>query len=106
MKSLLLSFLASIVDVKTSFYSVSWTSFSRPNSTKKRITQSYQVTPPIQSPGFEGRIFEFVGESFAANSDSLEHSVAGKLMHDQTRVDPSRLFDLVGNDATHEMRVS
>ena len=104
MKSLLLSFLASIVDVKTSFYTVSLT--FRPNSTKKRITQSYKVTPPIQSPGFEGRIFEFVGESFAANSDSLEHSVAGKLMHDQTRVDPSRLFDLVGNDATHEMRVS
>ncbi|KAF1769639.1 hypothetical protein GCK72_001456 [Caenorhabditis remanei] len=47
-----------------------------------------------------------VGESLSANSDSFQHSVASKLVENQSGVDHSALFLLVWNDATDEMWVS
>ena len=47
-----------------------------------------------------------VGEATSADSDALEHAVASKLMHNESSVDPSRLLDFIGNDATYEMRMS
>ncbi|KAF1751668.1 hypothetical protein GCK72_018222 [Caenorhabditis remanei] len=47
-----------------------------------------------------------VGESLTANSDSFQHSVAGKLVKNESRVDDSRGLHLVWNNTTDEMWVS
>merc|ERR1719315_538676 len=47
-----------------------------------------------------------VGQTQHANTDALEHAVAVELMHDKRSVDVTGLLDLVGDDATDEMRVS
>ena len=45
-----------------------------------------------------------VGETSHADSDSLQHPVAGELMHDQWRFHPARLLVGVRNDAADEVR--
>ena len=45
-----------------------------------------------------------VGETSHADSDSLQHTVAGELMHDQWRLHPARLLVGVWNDAADEVR--
>merc|ERR1719334_458370 len=47
-----------------------------------------------------------VGQTQHANTDTFQYSVAVKLVHDKRSVDVTGLLDLVGNDATHEVRVS
>merc|ERR1712168_766295 len=47
-----------------------------------------------------------VGQTQHTNTDTFQHSVAVKLVHDKRSVNVSRLLDFVGNDATHEVRVS
>lgn len=47
-----------------------------------------------------------VGQTQHADADAFQHSVAVQLVHDQGSVDVSGLLDLVGDDATHEVRVS
>ena len=37
---------------------------------------------------------------------TFEHAVAVKLVHDKRSIDVSRLLDLVGDDATDEVRMS
>merc|ERR1719347_1089834 len=49
---------------------------------------------------------DLVGQTQHTNTDALEHAVAVELMHDKRSVDVSGLLDLVGDDATDEMRVS
>merc|ERR1719383_219102 len=54
----------------------------------------------------EVRVHHLVGQTQLANTDALQHSVASELMHDQGRIGVTRLLDLVGDDATHEVRMS
>lgn len=56
-------------------------------------------------PQFEVRIVHSVRESFTTDTDTLQYTVTGQLMHDQVRVNDSRLFQLVGNDTTDEVRL-
>merc|ERR1712002_669543 len=51
-------------------------------------------------------VWHLVGQTQHANTDTFQHSVAVKLVHDKRSVNVSRLLDFVGNDATHEVRVS
>ena len=37
---------------------------------------------------------------------TFEHAVAVKLVHDKRSIDVSGLFNLVGDDATHKVRMS
>jgi len=55
---------------------------------------------------FEIRILHAIGETLAANTDTFQHSVAGQLIQHQSRIQNSAAFQLVGDDATDEMRVS
>merc|ERR1712042_155136 len=54
----------------------------------------------------EVSVGDLVGQTQHANTDTLQHAVAVKLMHDKGSVDVSRLLDLVGDDATDEVRMS
>ena len=47
-----------------------------------------------------------VGEAFTANTDTLKHTVTGQLIQHERGIDEARLFLLVGDDATDEVRVS
>ena len=60
----------------------------------------------LVSPDHEVGIDDFVGQTQLTNADALQDSVAGELMHDQRRVRVARLFQLVGDDAADEVRVS
>ena len=44
-----------------------------------------------------------VGESAHADPDSLQHTVAGQLVHDERRLHVSRLFVGVWHQATHKV---
>ena len=46
-----------------------------------------------------------VGETFTANTNTLKHTVTGQLIQHKRGIDETRLFLLVGNDATDEVRV-
>ena len=46
-----------------------------------------------------------VGEAFTANTNTLKHTVTGQLIQHEGGVDETRLFLLVGDDATDEVRV-
>ena len=46
-----------------------------------------------------------VGETTAADTDALEHAVAGKLMHHQRGVQQEGRLVVVGHDATDEVGV-
>ena len=54
----------------------------------------------------EIEVSDSVGESLAANANSLEDAVARQLMHDETGVDHARLLEFVRNQtsATREKR--
>lgn len=56
-------------------------------------------------PQLEVGVVHAVGESLTANTDTLQHTVTGQLVHDQVGIDEARLLQLVGNDATHEVRL-
>lgn len=58
------------------------------------------------SPLSEIRVHHSIGESFATNTDTLKHAVAGELMHHEMGIDDSRLFQFVRDDTTNEMRMS
>merc|ERR1719320_260040 len=51
-------------------------------------------------------MWDLVGQTQHTNTDTLEHTVAVKLVHDKRSIDVSGLLDLVGDDATHEVRMS
>merc|ERR1719295_423511 len=55
--------------------------------------------------GHEVGVGDLVGQTQHANTDALEHAVAVKLVHDERSVDVSGLLDLVGDNATHEVRM-
>ena len=57
-------------------------------------------------PDHKVRVLDFVGESQLADPDTFEDAVASQLMHDKRRVRVARLFQLVGDDATDEVRMS
>lgn len=57
------------------------------------------------SPKLEVWIVHSVGEALAANTDTLEYTVTGELMHHEVRVNYAGLLQLVGDDATHEVRL-
>merc|ERR1719383_1102343 len=42
----------------------------------------------------------------AKSAKTFQNAVAVKLVHDERSIDVSRLLDLVGDDATHEVRMS
>jgi hypothetical protein len=46
-----------------------------------------------------------VGVALAANADALQHTVAAELVKHQRRVDLAGALDVVGDDATHKVRV-
>ena len=56
-------------------------------------------------PLLELRVDDPGGESLAANTDAFKHTVTLELVHDQVGVNQTGLLLLVGNDATHEVRV-
>merc|ERR1712142_465000 len=56
--------------------------------------------------GQEIRVRHLVRQTQHANTDTLQHSVAVELVHDEGRVGVTGLFDLVGNDAADEVRGS
>ena len=47
-----------------------------------------------------------VGETFTANTNTLKHTVTGQLIQHESGIDETRLFLLVGDDATNEVGVS
>merc|ERR1719244_1245914 len=56
--------------------------------------------------GHEISVGDLVGQTQHTNTDAFEHTVAVKLVHDKRSIDVSRLLDLVGDDATDEVRMS
>ena len=60
----------------------------------------------MQSPGKEVGIWDFVGQTQHTDANALQHAIAVKLVHDERSIDVSGLLDLVGDDATHEVRMS
>merc|ERR1712198_757420 len=56
--------------------------------------------------GHEVGVGDLVGQAQHANTNTLQHAVAIKLVHDKRSIDVSRLLDLVGDDATDEVRMS
>ena len=55
------------------------------------------------SPLPELCIEETVGESLAADANSLQHSITPQLVQDEMGVDHSSPLQLVGDDATHKV---
>merc|ERR1719462_241857 len=53
--------------------------------------------------GHEVGVGHLVRQTQHTNTDTLEHTVAVKLVHDKRSIDVSGLLDLVGDDATHEV---
>lgn len=58
------------------------------------------------SPLFELRVDNSAGESFTANSDTLKHTVTLELVKYKGGINHTGLFQLVGNDTTHKVRMS
>merc|ERR1719391_960587 len=56
--------------------------------------------------GHEVGVGHLVRQTQHTDTDTLQHAVAVKLVHDKRSIDVSRLLDLVGDDATHEVRMS
>ena len=54
-------------------------------------------------PHLEVRVEHPVGESTHADPDSLEHTVASQLVHDQRGLDLAGLLVGVGHKATHKV---
>lgn len=59
----------------------------------------------INLPKFEVRVYHPVGETFTADTDTFKYTVTSQLVHNQVRVNDSRLFQFVGNDTTYEVRL-
>ena len=47
-----------------------------------------------------------VRESLSADTDTLQHTVAAQLVQDQLSIDHTGTLHLVGDDATHKVRIS
>jgi hypothetical protein len=45
-----------------------------------------------------------VGETFTANTDTLQHTITSKLVHDQVSIDHSSSFVLIRDNASNEVR--
>lgn len=58
------------------------------------------------SPLFELRVDNSAGESFTTNSDTLKHTVTLELVKYKGGINHTGLFQLVGNDTTHKVRMS
>merc|ERR1719295_2044014 len=54
----------------------------------------------------EVSVGHLVRQTQHTNADTLEHTVAVKLVHDKRSIDVSGLLDLVRDDATHKVRMS
>merc|ERR1719193_200291 len=54
----------------------------------------------------EVSVGNLVRQAQHTDTDTLKHAVAIELVHDKRSVDVSGLLDLVGDDATHEVRMS
>lgn len=46
-----------------------------------------------------------VGESLAADTDTLQYTIAAQLVQHQLSVNHAGTLDLVGDDATHKVRI-
>lgn len=57
-------------------------------------------------PLLEIRIHQPVRETFAANTDAFQYTVASQLIQHQSRIDDTALLQLVGDDTTNEVRMS
>merc|ERR1719300_1409422 len=55
--------------------------------------------------GHEVGVGHLVRQTQHTDTDTLQHAVAVKLVHDKRSIDVSGLLDLVGDDATHEVRM-
>ena len=66
----------------------------------KLIPMQISIHPPL-AEFLEGNS---VREAFAADTDSLKHTIAPKLMQDETGLDHSCFLVLVGDNATNKMR--
>merc|ERR1719447_2573069 len=49
---------------------------------------------------------DLVGQTQHTDTDTLQHAIAVKLVHDKRSIDVSGLLDLIGDDATDEVRMS
>ena len=66
----------------------------------KLIPLQISIHPPL-AEFLEGNS---VREAFAADTDSLKHTIAPKLMQDETGLDHSRFLVLVGDNTANKMR--
>jgi len=48
---------------------------------------------------------ESVGKSFAANANTFQNTIAAQLVQHQLSVNHTRTLHLIGDDATHKMRI-
>merc|ERR1712198_815582 len=55
--------------------------------------------------GHKVGVGDLVGQTQHTDADTLQHAVAVKLVHDERSINVSGLLDLVGDDATHEVRM-
>lgn len=60
---------------------------------------------PEDLPELEVGVDHPVGEALAANTDTFKYTVTSQLVHHKMGIDDSRLLQLVGDDATHEVRL-
>ena len=60
---------------------------------------------PTNVPLPEFLIEKPVGESLAADTDTLQYTIAAQLMQHQLSVDHTGALHLVGDDATHKVRI-
>ena len=63
------------------------------------LPESSSIPSPLSELGIE----ETVGESLAADSDALQHSIAPQLMQHQVSVYHAWSLQFIGNDATHKV---
>lgn len=56
-------------------------------------------------PLFEFGVDDSAGESFTTNSDTLKYTVTLELVEYKSGIDHAGLFQLVGDDTTHKMRM-
>lgn len=70
------------------------------------VTKASPIRPHVNLPLPELVVEEAVGESFAADPDALQHTIAPQLVENKVGVDDASSLHLVGDDAADKVRVS
>ncbi len=62
-------------------------------------------TEGFYQPLFEVSKWHPVGESFTADTDTFEYTIAGQLMHDKEGIDDTWFLVLIGDNTTYKVRL-